>query len=153
MGVRTISWLSVVSECTWSDYSWTDTEQDSRFGASTREWSEALRGCGKLRERRIDCGEFDYKRGDDTVKERKLQMLTSQFKNIQIDESEPFDEFYARRSDIVNTSAALGVAYSNVQIVSKVLRSLPKSFRSRRDAIEEVQDLKKMKPDTLAGKF
>ncbi|KAF6158060.1 hypothetical protein GIB67_014854, partial [Kingdonia uniflora] len=31
VGVSTISWLSGVSECTWSDYSWTDTEQVSGF--------------------------------------------------------------------------------------------------------------------------
>ncbi|KAF6140155.1 hypothetical protein GIB67_028961, partial [Kingdonia uniflora] len=31
VGTNIISWLSDVSECTWSDYSWTDTEQVSRF--------------------------------------------------------------------------------------------------------------------------
>ncbi|KAF6166819.1 hypothetical protein GIB67_005695, partial [Kingdonia uniflora] len=31
VGVRTISRLSDVSECTWRDYSWTDTEHVSGF--------------------------------------------------------------------------------------------------------------------------
>ncbi|KAF6171892.1 hypothetical protein GIB67_011789, partial [Kingdonia uniflora] len=31
VGVSTISWLSGVSKCMWSDYSWTDTEQISGF--------------------------------------------------------------------------------------------------------------------------
>ncbi|KAF6134295.1 hypothetical protein GIB67_021892, partial [Kingdonia uniflora] len=31
VGIRTISWLSDVSECTWRNCSWTDTEQVSRF--------------------------------------------------------------------------------------------------------------------------
>ncbi|KAF6145175.1 hypothetical protein GIB67_020366 [Kingdonia uniflora] len=82
-----------------------------------------------------------------------IEMLTSQFENIRMDKSEPLDEIYARLSDIINTRVALGAAYSDVQIVHKVLRSLPKGFRFKRDAIEEAQDLKKMKLDTLAGKL
>ncbi|KAF6145321.1 hypothetical protein GIB67_002345 [Kingdonia uniflora] len=91
--------------------------------------------------------------GDDTVKESKLQMLTSQFENIKMSEDESFSEFYARLSDIVNNNSSLGAGYTDVQIVRKILRSVPKSFRSRCDAIEEAHNLKTIKPDILAEKL
>ncbi|KAF9589017.1 hypothetical protein IFM89_018256 [Coptis chinensis] len=91
--------------------------------------------------------------GDKTVKESKLELLTTQFETLRMEESESFDDFFVRLQDIINNSQALGLNYPHVQIVRKILRSLPKRFRSRKDAIQEAHDLKTMSVDTLAGKL
>ena len=91
--------------------------------------------------------------GDETVKESKLELLTSQFENLRMDNSETFDDFFIRLQDIINCSAAIGQAYTDTQVVRKILRALPPRFRSRKDAITESNVIKNMSIETLAGKL
>lgn len=63
-------------------------------------------------------------KGIKIVKNSKLQMLTTAFKEIRLKEDESFDEFYANLNDIVNTSFNLDEQVLNVKIVRKVMRSL-----------------------------
>ena len=51
--------------------------------------------------------------GTKTVKESKLQRLTTSFKEIKMEEDEPFDEFYAKLKDIVNSTFNLGETIPN----------------------------------------
>ena len=46
--------------------------------------------------------------GTSLVKVQKLQMLTSRFDAIRMEENETFTEYYTRLQDIVNTCANLG---------------------------------------------
>ncbi|XP_022843110.1 uncharacterized protein LOC111366626 [Olea europaea var. sylvestris] len=46
--------------------------------------------------------------GTKTVKNSKLQMLTSRFEEVRMKDDETFDEFYAKLNDIVNSSFNLG---------------------------------------------
>ena len=46
--------------------------------------------------------------GTKTVKDSKLQRLTTSFEEIKIEEDESFDEFYAKLKDIVNSAFNLG---------------------------------------------
>ena len=42
--------------------------------------------------------------GTKAVKINKLQQLTSRFKSIRISNDEPFDEFYTKLNNIVNST-------------------------------------------------
>ncbi|KAL5739285.1 hypothetical protein ACOSP7_028203 [Xanthoceras sorbifolium] len=63
--------------------------------------------------------------GTTAVKRSKLQMLTSQFESLRMEENETFAEFEAKLTDITNKSYMLGEVYSSSKIVRKILRSLP----------------------------
>ena len=60
--------------------------------------------------------------GTKTVKDSKLQKLTTSFKKIKMEEDESFDEFYAKLKDIVNLAFSLGKTIPEPKIVRKVLR-------------------------------
>ncbi|MCI38998.1 gag-pol polyprotein, partial [Trifolium medium] len=79
--------------------------------------------------------------GTTKVKMSKLQLLTTKFENLKMEEEENILEFNARLRDIANTSFALGEKMSEEKLVRKILRSLPKRFDMKVTAIEEAQDL------------
>ncbi|XP_022866044.1 uncharacterized protein LOC111385848 [Olea europaea var. sylvestris] len=89
--------------------------------------------------------------GTKTVKNSKLQMLTSRFEEIRMKDDKSFDEFYAKLNDIVNSSFDLGERIPEPKIVRKVLRSLPEKFRPKVTAIEESKDLDTIKIEELVG--
>ncbi|KAL5560145.1 hypothetical protein UlMin_036356 [Ulmus minor] len=66
--------------------------------------------------------------GTEAVKRSKLQMLTSQFESIRMEEGEKIANFYAKLIDITNRSCLLGEEYVQSKIVRKILRSLPHRF-------------------------
>ena len=72
---------------------------------------------------------------------RTLQMLTTSFEEIRMDEDESFDEFYAKLKDIVNSTFNLGEQISKPKIVMKILKSLPKRFHAKITTIEESKNL------------
>ncbi|KAJ9685236.1 hypothetical protein PVL29_017313 [Vitis rotundifolia] len=87
--------------------------------------------------------------GTNAVKVSKLQMLTSRFETIRMDDHETFGEFNAKLMDIVNSSFNLGEPISNSKVVRKILRSLPERFRAKVTAIEESKDVDSLKIDEL----
>ncbi|RVW18919.1 Retrovirus-related Pol polyprotein from transposon TNT 1-94 [Vitis vinifera] len=89
--------------------------------------------------------------GTNAVKVSKLQMLTSRFETIRMEDHENFGEFYAKLMDIVNSSFNLGEPIPNSKVVRKILRSLPERFRAKVTAIEESKDVDSLKVDELVG--
>ena len=89
--------------------------------------------------------------GTVTVKNSKLQMLTTKFEEIRMKDDETFDEFYAKLNGIVNSSFILGEKIPESRVVQKVMRPLPERFRPKVTAIEESKDLTKMKIEELVG--
>ena len=79
--------------------------------------------------------------GTKTVKDSKLQRLTTSFEEIKMEEDKSFDEFYAKFKDIVNFVFNLGENISEPKIVKKVLKSLPERFHAKITAIEESKDI------------
>ncbi|XP_038722028.1 uncharacterized protein LOC120014180 [Tripterygium wilfordii] len=67
-----------------------------------------------------------------------------------MEENEVFDDFYAKLSNIVNTSFTLGEPIKSSK-VRKILRSLPKRFTMKVTAIEESKDIDKIKVEELVG--
>lgn len=89
--------------------------------------------------------------GTKIVKNSKLQLLTSKFKEIRILEDENFNDFYAKLNDIVNSSFNLGEKVEDSIVVRKILRSLPERFLSNVTATKESKDLEAIKVEKLVG--
>ena len=89
--------------------------------------------------------------GTKAVKTVKLQILTSSFEEIRMEEDKTFDEFYAKLKDIVNSAFNLGESIAEPKIVRKILRSLPERFHAKITAIEEVKDIDQIPLTKLVG--
>ena len=89
--------------------------------------------------------------GTSTVKRSKLQLLTTQFENMKMEEHENFMDFYTRLSDVTNAMWGLGERISDPRICRKILRSLPERFSSKVITIEECRDIDTMKIEDLLG--
>ncbi|KAA0062592.1 gag-pol polyprotein [Cucumis melo var. makuwa] len=79
--------------------------------------------------------------GTSKVKISRLQILTSCFEALQMNEDETIAEFNVRVLNIANESDALKEKMSDSKLVRKVLRSLPSNFNMKVTAIEEANDL------------
>ncbi|KAL5551486.1 hypothetical protein UlMin_001662 [Ulmus minor] len=89
--------------------------------------------------------------GTKGVKRSKLQMLTSQFESIRMEEGEKVADFNAKLIDITNRSCLLGEEYIESKIVRKILRSLPYRFQGKVIAIEESKNVDKIRLEELIG--
>ena len=58
-----------------------------------------------------------------------------------MDEDKPFDDFYAKLKEIVNSALNLGEQIPEPKIVKKIVRSLLERFHAKITAIEESKDL------------
>ncbi|XP_027772674.1 uncharacterized protein LOC114077194 [Solanum pennellii] len=89
--------------------------------------------------------------GTEQVKESKIDMLTSRYKNFKMKEGETIHEMFTKLSSITNELRSLGEPINMSKQVKKVLRILPKSWESKVDAITEAKDLKVLTMDALIG--
>ena len=89
--------------------------------------------------------------GTKAVKDSKFQRLTTSFEEINMEEDESFDKFYAKLKDIVNSAFNLGETIPEPKIVRKVLRSLPERFHAKITTIEESKDIDKISLTELVG--
>ena len=89
--------------------------------------------------------------GTKKVKDTKLQMLTTRFKELKMSEDESFDSFYSKLNEVVVEKFNLGEKTEDFKILRKILRSLPESFRAKVTAIEESKDLNDIKVQELVG--
>jgi len=64
---------------------------------------------------------------------------------------ESVKEMYGRLSTLVYKSKMLGKPYSELEIVQKILRILPRNFNAKVTAIQESKDLKTLKVKELIG--
>ena len=83
----------------------------------------------------------DYYEGTKAVKDSKFQNLTTSFEEINMEEDESFDEFYAKLKNIVNSAFNLGETIPELKIVRKVLWSLSERFHAKITTIEESKDI------------
>ena len=89
--------------------------------------------------------------GTKKVKDTKLQMLTTRFKELKMSEDESFDSFYSKLNEVVASKFNLGEKTEDSKIVRKILWSLLESFRAKVTAIEESKDLDDIKVQELIG--
>ena len=89
--------------------------------------------------------------GINAMKVSKLQMLTSRFEKIMMEDHEKFGEFHEKLMDIVNSSFNLREPIPNSKVVRKILRYVPERFRATVTTIEESKDMDSLKVDELVG--
>ncbi|CAJ2661894.1 unnamed protein product [Trifolium pratense] len=89
--------------------------------------------------------------GTSKVKMSRLQLLTTKFENLRMNDDETIQEFHMTILDYDNQFDALGEKIPEEKLVRKMLRSLPKKFDMKVTAIEEAKDITKMKLDELLG--
>ena len=87
--------------------------------------------------------------GTKKVKDTKLQMLTTRFKELKMGDDESFDSFYGKLNEVVIAKLNLREKIEDAKVVRKILRSLPKSFRVKVTAIEESKNLDEIKIQEL----
>ncbi|XP_065617342.1 uncharacterized protein LOC136062340 [Quercus suber] len=78
-------------------------------------------------------------------------MLTTKFEELKMGEDELFDSFYGKLNKIVIAKLNLGEKIEDTNVVRKILRSLPESFRAKVTAIDESKDLDEIKIQELIG--
>ena len=65
-------------------------------------------------------------KGTSRVRDTKISLLCGQFKIFKMEANESIDEMHNRFINIINPSSVLGKNFTNVEINSKLLRSLPR---------------------------
>nr|KJB75367.1 hypothetical protein B456_012G038500 [Gossypium raimondii] len=78
-------------------------------------------------------------------------MLTTKFKTLRMQNNELSGKFYAKLYDLSNQLFALESEHSNLNLVKKVLRSLPEQFNINVTVIKEDKDFDTMRIDELIG--
>ena len=68
-----------------------------------------------------------------------------------MEENEPFNEFYAKFKDIVNSAFNLGETIPEPKVVRKVLKFLLERFHAKIIAIEESKDIDTIPLTELIG--
>ena len=85
------------------------------------------------------------------MKNAKLQSYRSQFESFKMEESKDIATYFLRIDEVVNTMISLGEKVKDVDIVQKVLRSLPVRFNSKISALKERTDISTLEMDELHG--
>ena len=62
------------------------------------------------------------------VKDTKLQMLTTRFKELEMSEDESFDSFYSKLNEVVVSKFNLGEKIEDSKIVRKIFHHCRKAF-------------------------
>ncbi|CAM8999045.1 unnamed protein product [Rhodiola kirilowii] len=89
--------------------------------------------------------------GTTKVKISRMEMVTSKFENLRMQEDETIADFNTRVLDIANEAYALGEPMTEETLVRKVLRSLTKRYAMKALAVKEANDVKTMRLDELMG--
>ncbi|CAM8892780.1 unnamed protein product [Rhodiola kirilowii] len=89
--------------------------------------------------------------GTTKVKISRMEMVTSKFANLRMQEDETIADFNTRVLDISNELFALGEPMSEETLLRKVLRSLPKRYAMKALAVKEAHNVRTMRLDELMG--
>ena len=89
--------------------------------------------------------------GTNQVKENKISMLVHNYELLKMKPDENISSMFTRFTDIINGLKSLGKEYTNVEMVRKILRCLPKAWEPKVTAIQEAKDLTKLSLDELMG--
>ena len=89
--------------------------------------------------------------GTSKVKQTKISMLTNQFQLFHMKPNESICDMYSRFQDIVHALISLGKDITEEDQVRKILNSLSCEWDQKTLAIEEANDISKMKIEDLIG--
>ena len=89
--------------------------------------------------------------GTSKMKELKINLIVTQYKVFKMDESETIIQMYSKFTNIINSLKVLGKIYTQLELIRKILRSLPATWVHKVSAIEESKDLDKYDLEELIG--
>ena len=89
--------------------------------------------------------------GTNQVKESKINMLVHKYELFKIEHNESITVMFTRFMDIINGLKSLGKSYSNSDLMRKILRSLPRTWKAKVTAIQEAKDLNILSLEELLG--
>ena len=89
--------------------------------------------------------------GNDRVKEAKIQHLKSRFEDLKMGNDEKVEDYLLKIDETVNGIRGLGEKIDDIDVVKKVLRSLPDKFDSKICSIEETRDINKYTMEDIHG--
>ncbi|XP_070036252.1 uncharacterized protein LOC142167401 [Nicotiana tabacum] len=89
--------------------------------------------------------------GTNQVKRSWIELIMRNYELFSMKESESIQERTTRFTIIINELKLLGMVFTSEELVSKVLRILPASWKSKVIAIQEVKELDKISLDELVG--
>ncbi|KAG6516650.1 hypothetical protein ZIOFF_027119 [Zingiber officinale] len=90
-------------------------------------------------------------KGDEQLKQVRLQTLRGDLENMRMKESESISEFITRVETVVNKLNQNGENLSSNRVIEKILRSLTDNFENIVCAIEESKDLSTLTLEELTG--
>jgi hypothetical protein len=88
---------------------------------------------------------------DSNVKKAKLQTLRVQYEGLKMKEEENISEYLEMVDEVVNAIWGLGETIEDIDIVDKVLRTLPMVYNPKVSTLEDRQDTEKITLDELYG--
>ncbi|KAL8499105.1 hypothetical protein ACS0TY_022176 [Phlomoides rotata] len=91
----------------------------------------------------------DMCEGSEEIKENKLIMVVQKFDYLKMSSNETIDQFDNKYTAIINEINDLGKEYTNKEIALKILRALPKKWRTKRTIIKDTKNLSKLTPSQL----
>ncbi|KAL4384623.1 hypothetical protein GQ457_15G012770 [Hibiscus cannabinus] len=89
--------------------------------------------------------------GTNDVKETKIGLLNLEYENFKMDPNDDIKSMFDWFSTIVNQLKGFGEEIPEDKLIRKLIYSLPQSWDSKKTAIIEAKDLKKLKFDELIG--
>jgi hypothetical protein len=89
--------------------------------------------------------------GNEKVKGSKLQNYRLQLKQLKMKEDETIGKYFLRLEEVIHAMKGLGEKIEEVNLVQKILRSLPDRFNPKVSAIEDINDLKDLPINQILG--
>ena len=90
-------------------------------------------------------------RGNDRVRQVRLQALRGEFKGLKMEDKEQVTEYITQVEKVANQLGRNGEVMPASRVVEKILRSLTDDFESIVCAIEESKDLLVLSVEELVG--
>ena len=89
--------------------------------------------------------------GDTKVKRSKLQTFKARFDILKMKEEENISEYFERIDEILNAIQGIATKLEEIEIVEKVLGSLPMIYNPKISTLEDIEDLEKLTMEELYG--
>lgn len=83
----------------------------------------------------------------------RVQTLKAEFETMSMKETEAFDEFSTRVTNIVSTMRSLGDTVDESYVVKKLLRAVPSKFVQIASTLEQFGDLDVMTVEEVIGRL
>ena len=85
------------------------------------------------------------------VKKSKISMLAHKYEMFQMEQNETITSMFTCFTDIINCLKSLGRTYTNSDVVQKNFCSLPRTWKAKVTAIQEVKDSSTLPLEELLG--